>query len=107
MSDLVLRLTADATVRGATTRDGLQVFSVFDCISLMCQKSAAYSRQIWKRLISDDSDYKVELEALVYTVTLRHSGKHTSYHTPAMTLRGLQRLVMILREKRETPLRTL
>jgi hypothetical protein len=96
MSDLVLRLTADATVRGATTRDGLQVFSVFDSISLMCQKSAAYSRQIWKRLISDDSDYKVELEALVYTVTLCHSGKNTSYHTPAMTLRGLQRLVMIL-----------
>ncbi len=99
MSDLVLRLTADATVRGATTRDGLQVFSVFDCISLVCNKTSAYSRQIWKRLISDNSDYKVELEALVSTVTLCHTGKNTSYHTPAMTLRGLQRLVQILGSK--------
>ena len=33
---------------------------------------------------------------LVSTVTLQHSGKKTSYHTPAMTLRGLQRLVQIL-----------
>ena len=99
MSDLVLRLTSDATVRGATTHDGLQVFAVFDCISLVCQKSSSYSRQIWKRLISDDSDYKLELEALVTTVTLCHTGKNTSYHTPAMTLRGLQRLVQILGSK--------
>ena len=38
MSDLVLRLAGDATVRGSSTRDGLQVFSAYDFINLVCQK---------------------------------------------------------------------
>ncbi len=99
MSDLVLKLAGDAKVRGTTTHDDMQVFSVFDCISLVCQKTAAYSRQVWMCLISEDSDYKVECEAFVSTVTFCHSEKHTSHHTPAMTLSDLQRLLMILGSK--------
>ena len=64
MSDLVLKLAGDAKVRGTTTYDDMQVFSVFDCISLVCQKTAAYSRQLWMRLMSEDSVHKDELDEL-------------------------------------------
>jgi hypothetical protein len=95
MSDLVLRLAADATVRGATTRDGIQVFAVYDIMALVCQKSEAYARTTWWRLI-EKSEYKEELEGLVYSVTLRNAANNKPYDTPAMTLRGLQRLVTVL-----------
>jgi hypothetical protein len=38
MSDLVLRLAGDATVRGATTYDAKQVFSVYDSMALFVAK---------------------------------------------------------------------
>jgi len=96
MSDLVLRLAADATVRGATTTEGIQVFSVYDSIALFCGKSESYARTTWTRLISAKSTYKSELEASVYAATFCSSINNSPYETPAMTLRGLQRLVMIL-----------
>ena len=43
MSDLVLRLAGDATVRGATTYDAKQVFSVYDFVNLVCRKNDTYS----------------------------------------------------------------
>jgi len=96
MSDLVLRLAGDATVRGATTYDAKQVFSVYDSMTLFCGKSESYARTTWTRLISEKSTYKSELEGLVYTATFCSSVQNNRYETPAMTLRGLQRLVMIL-----------
>ena len=95
MSELVLRLAADATVRGATTYDAKQVFSVYDSMALFCGKSESYARTTWTRLISEKSTYKSELEGLVYTATFCSSVQNNRYETPAMTLRGLQRLVMI------------
>ena len=50
----------------------------------------------WFRLISEKSRYKPELEGLVYTATFRSSVQNNRYYTPAMTLRGLQRLLVIL-----------
>jgi hypothetical protein len=98
MSNLVLRLAEDATVRGLTTRAGMQVFSAYDFINLVCPKSGNYSKQVWKRLISEDSIFKDEIE-----FTMEFSEYHYGIHrntrirqTPMMTLRALQRLVMIL-----------
>jgi hypothetical protein len=99
MSDLVLRLAGDATVRGATTTEGIQVFSAYDCMALVCQKNESYARMTWSRLISDKSKYKDELEALVYSATFCTGVQNNRYDTPAMTLRGLQRLVQILGDK--------
>ncbi len=96
MSDLVLRLAGDATVRGATTYDAKQVFSVYDSMALFCGKSESYARTTWTRLISEKSTYKSELEGLVYTATFRSSINNKPCDTPAMTLQGLQRLVIIL-----------
>ncbi len=42
MSALLLKLTGDATVRGTITSDGQQVFSVYDFINLVCQKTESY-----------------------------------------------------------------
>ena len=38
MSALLLKLAGDATVRGTTTHDGIQVFSALDSVNLACQK---------------------------------------------------------------------
>jgi hypothetical protein len=96
MSDLVLRLAGDATVRATITADGEHVFSVYDSMALFCGKSESYARTTWTRLISAKSTYKSELEASVYAATFCSSINNSPYETPAMTLRGLQRLVMIL-----------
>ena len=94
MSDLVLRLAGDATVRGSSTRDGLQVFSAYDFINLVCQKSGNYSKQVWMRLISEDSIFKKEIE-----FTMEFSEYHYGIHrntrvrqNPMMTLRALHPL---------------
>ena len=88
MSALLLKLAGDATVRGTTTHDGMQVFSVCDFINLACQKNGTYSRQLCFRLISNGSNFKDELEGLVYSVTLRNAVNNQSYDTPAKTLQG-------------------
>ena len=99
MSELLLKLAGDATVRGLTTGAGLQVFSAYDFINLVCQKTGNYSRQVWKCLIDAGCVRKDE-----YTMefTEYHYGIHRNTRvrqTPMMTLRALQRLVMILRGK--------
>ena len=83
-------------MKGTTTYDAKQVFSVYDSIALFCGKSESYARTTWSRLISPKSTYKSELEGLVYTATFCSSVQNNRYDTPAMTLRGMQRLVMIL-----------
>ena len=90
MSELVLRLTGDATIRGATTYDAKQVFSVYDSIALFCGKNEAYARTLWSRLISAKSEYKEELKDLVHSATFCSSVQNNRYDTPAMTLRGLR-----------------
>ena len=102
MSALLLQLAADATVRGTTTPEGLQIFSVYDFINLVCHKTGSYSRQVWMRLIN--SNFKNELE-FYFIPTKNHlyqngtNGKRSTNRTPAMTLRGLQRLLLILDNK--------
>ena len=97
MCDLVLRLAGDATVRGMTTRDDMQVFSAFDFIGLVCKKTGAYSRQVWKSLIDTDSIFKKEIEfTMEFSLYRNGTMKMTSRQTPIMTLRALHRLVMIL-----------
>ena len=96
MSELWLRLTADATVRATITADGEHVFAVYDSMAFFCGKSESYARTTWTRLISEKSTYKSELEGLVYTATFRSSINNRPFDTPAMTLRGLQRLMIIL-----------
>jgi hypothetical protein len=72
------------------------VFSVYDSMALVCQKSEAYARTLWSRLISAKSEYKEELEDLVHSAPFCSSVQNNRYDTPVMTIRGLQQLVQIL-----------
>jgi hypothetical protein len=102
------------------------VGSVYNFINLACNKRGRYAYKKWERLTSENSEYKDELKKLVtYEYVKGLSGQidylgglsgqiddlgglsgqiddlgHTKEtrrrETPVMTLRGLQRLMMIL-----------
>ena len=46
MSALLLQLAGDATVRGTTTHDGMQLLSVYDFVNLACQNTGSYALDI-------------------------------------------------------------
>jgi hypothetical protein len=116
MSELLLRLAGDATVRGTINADGDYMGSVYNFINLACNKRGRYAYKKWDRLTSENSEYKDELEKLVtYEYVkglsgqidhlsglsgqidyLSHTKETRRRETPVMTLRGLQRLLMIL-----------
>ena len=106
MSELLLKLAGNATVRGTINADGDHVGSVYNFINLACNKRGRYAYNAWDRLISEKSEYKDELKELVtYEYVkglstqiddLSNTKKTRRRQTPVMTLRGLQRLMMIL-----------
>ena len=106
MSTLLLKLTSNASVRGTVAPDGSQRFSVYDFICVACQKptSSNYGRVTYSRLISDDSEFKDEVGLACYNLKFAGSGQR---ETPTMTLRGLQRLLLILGSKVASEFRVL
>ena len=91
--------------RATITSDGQHVGSVYGFINLACDKRGRFANKVWERLISEDSVHKDELDEL-FTVEyvngligqddqLSHIKKTRSRQTPAMTLWGLQRLLLI------------
>lgn len=104
MSELLLKLSADATVRGTITAEGEQVFSVYDFINLVCQKNGTYAHNAWARLKDADSNLKegdgFKMEILHYHADSLTSTVRTRRRvTPVMTLRQLQRLLLKLDNK--------
>jgi hypothetical protein len=106
MSELQLRLAGNATVRATVNSDGEHVGSVYNFINLACNKRGKFAYKVWERLTSDNSAYKDELYKL-FTLEyvkglstqiddLSNTKKTRRRQTPVMTLRTLQRLVMIL-----------
>ena len=73
----------------------MQVFSVYDFLTVACGygNSGASARNEFKRLTKDESEFKNEIVASCYS--LRFPGQRGP-GTPCMTIRGLQRLLMIL-----------
>ncbi len=112
MSELLLRLTGNATMRGTITSDGEYRGSVYNFINLACNKRGKYAYKKWERLTSENSEYKDELKELVtyeYVKGLSpeiqdlsglsgqiddssHTKETRRRETPVMTLRGLQRI---------------
>jgi hypothetical protein len=97
MASLVLKLTGDDTnkIRGMLAPDGMQVFSVYDFMTIACgyTNSGATARNEFKRMVKDGSEYKTEIVASCYNL---HFPGQRGAATPSMTVRGLQRLLMIL-----------
>ena len=95
MASLIFKLTSEASLRGIVKGDGTHLFSVFDFITMACQKKddGAYARKTFTRLIADGSEHKNEVKTLCHYCQFPGARQR---ETPAMTIRGLQRLLMIL-----------
>ena len=93
-------------MRGTINAAGEHVGSVYNFINLACNKRGRYAYNAWDRLISEKSEYKDELKELVtYEYVkglsteiqdLSNTKKTRRRETPVMTMRGLQRLMMML-----------
>ena len=95
MASLVLRLTSDASLRGIIKEDGTHLFSVYDFITIACQKKddGAYARKTYSNLVKDSCEFKKEVVKSVHYCQFPGARQR---ETPTMTIRGLQRLLMIL-----------
>jgi hypothetical protein len=99
MASLVLKLTGDDThkIRGMLAPDGMQVFSVYDFMTIACgyksKDTGASARKEFQRLTKDGSEYQGEVMASCHYLKFTGNGQRD---TPCMTVRGLQRLLMIL-----------
>lgn len=100
MSSLLLKLvdgdaSATSRIRGLLTSSGDQLFSVYDFMTVVCvYKDAGNSaRKEFKRLTQDGSEFQNEVAASCRYLKFPGSGQRD---TPCMTIRGLQRLLMIL-----------
>ena len=98
MSSLLLKLVDRAegsSVRGMVTPDGKQAFSVYDFMTSACgyKDTGASARKEFKRVIGDGSQHQNEVVASCHYLKFPGAGQRD---TPCMTIRGLQRLLMIL-----------
>jgi hypothetical protein len=95
MDTLLLKLTSSASLRGMACTDGLQVYSVYDFITKACQKTdtGAYARKTFSNLIKEGCEFRDEIVKDVHNIKFPGAGQRDS---PTMTIRGLQRLLMIL-----------
>ena len=76
-------------------KDGIEKYSVYDTINLVTGRNLNndYGRHTYYSLIEEASKFKDEVGSLKCDLKFKGRGQR---NTPCMTLRGLQRLVMIL-----------
>ena len=90
-----MQIASNASIRRTVCPDGFHRFSVYDFICIAGQKptSSDYGRVTYARLVSNESEFSNEVVTSVHHLKFPGSGQRT---TPTMTLRGLQRLLLIL-----------
>jgi hypothetical protein len=100
MSLLELQLlNGKEAIRGkkvvASNSTEVDMFSVYDFINVVCGKGIkqSYGRVIYFNLTSDNSEYKDEVDKSTSNLKFPGRGQRD---TPCMSMRGLQRLLMIL-----------
>ena len=99
MSSLLLKLMDSGSdgpvLRGATDKDGNQVFSLFDLGNIACNKErdSSYGKTNFYRLSKEGSEYKNEIDTYCIYLKVPGSGQRK---TPCARIRGLQRYLMIL-----------
>jgi hypothetical protein len=63
MSELLLRLAGNATIRATILSHGEHAFSVYDFMDLACPtQSDSWKKMKWKSLIAENSEFKDEIK---------------------------------------------
>ena len=93
--EVVLKLTENASLRGLENEDGVWYFSVYDFINFVTghERSDKYAQKTFSRLVQYGSEHAKEVTTDCRNLHFPGQGQKT---TPCMTLRGLQRLLMLL-----------
>ena len=93
--EVALKLTENASLRGMRNEEGMRYFSVYDFINFVTDHEPGhdYAYQTFKRLVKPGSVHANEV--LTNCQDFRFPGQGQK-STPCMTIRGLQRLLMIL-----------
>ena len=96
--------TGDESIRGIIDPRGLQVFSVYDFMTKACgyRDNGDTARSAFRRMTNEGMDTRDELLTAINYV--KFPGQRGP-DTPCMTIRGLQRLLMILGGKVATEFR--
>ena len=93
--EVALQLTDNASLRGMEGHDGKWYFRVYDFINFVTghELSSSYARTLFCRLVKDGSEHANEIASNCSSFKIQGS---RGSETPCMTIRGLQRLLMIL-----------
>jgi hypothetical protein len=93
--EVALKLTENASLRGMQNEDGMWYFSVYDFINFVTghELSSSYARTLFCRLVKNGSEHANEVASNCSYFQFPCQGQKS---TPCMTIRGLQRLLMIL-----------
>jgi len=93
--EVARQLTDNASLRGMEGHDGKWYFSVYDFVNFVTghEPGNGYAQKTFSRLIANDSEYEKDISTNCRDI--KFAG-HKQKPTPAMTIRGLQRLLMIL-----------
>ena len=106
--ELVLTLGGGMTVNGTTTHGGQQLFSVFEFINVVCEREGAYATDQWRRLMR--TNFVLDVRSMrggaepdlgeMTSVSFAHRRRREPIlgSEPAMTVRGLARLLETLDE---------
>ena len=98
VQQLLFKITSDGSLRGTTTPDNGEIFSIYDFITKACAKvdTGGYARKTFSNLVKPGSQFKEEVEKIVLNRFLPGSGCRT---TPCTDIRGLQCILTILGSK--------
>ena len=93
--EVALQLTDNASLRGMEGGGGMWYFSVFDFINFTSghEPRHKYAQKVFSRLVVDGSEHANEVTSICRDFQFPGQGQKS---TPCMTIRGLQRLLMIL-----------
>ena len=93
--EVALKLTENESLRGMQNEDGVWYFSVYDFVNFVTghEPGSDYAYQTFKRLVKARSEHA---EAVLTNCQDCQFPGERQRPTPCMTIRGLQRLLMIL-----------
>ena len=93
--EVALKLTENESLRGMRNEDGVWYFSVYDFVNFVTghELGETYAKMTFSRLTKEGHEHAKEVVTNCYYFQFPGQAQKS---TPCMTLRGLQRLLLIL-----------